>query len=261
MVLTFAPDRGVQSTGGRGPGCFPSLLGRLRGARGAVLFLVLAGLGLVLPGLVVPVFSQVFVDEILVGGQERLAAGAADRHGRHRGAARAVLTWLQLRYLVRLHDEAGVGMSSSFLWHVLAAAGRLLLRALARRLAGRVQLNDEVASLLSGRLAGVVLDLMLVVFYLALMAPSTTCRMRWSAVVTALIYVTLLVIAAARRGSTTACASRSSAGKLDGDRRRRPGDDRDDQGHRRRDGVLRALGRAPGQAGSMRSRRSARRDR
>jgi NHLM bacteriocin system ABC transporter peptidase/ATP-binding protein len=167
VVLTFEPTDEFEPSGTR-PRLLPSLLTRLRGARGAVLFLVIAGLGLVLPGLAVPVFGQVFVDEILVGGKRdwlwALLAGLAAT-----ALVRVILTHLQRRYLARLLMRLAVGMSSTFLWHVL----RLPITFFAARspgdLASRVQLNDQAASLLSGRMAGVVLDMILVVFYAALM--------------------------------------------------------------------------------------------
>ena len=106
---------------------------------------------------------------------------------------RAVLTWLKLRYLVRLHMRLAVGMSSSFLWHVLRLPVAFFIARSPGDLASRVELNDGVASLLSGNLAGVVLDLVLVVFYLALIAIYDL-PMAVVGVVTALIYGTLLVI-------------------------------------------------------------------
>ncbi len=168
VVLTFEPTEEYEPSGTR-PRILPSLLGRLRGARGAILFLVLAGLGLVLPGLLVPVWSQVFVDEILVGGKRDwlmpLLGGMLLT-----ALLRAVLTRLQRFYLIRLHMRLAVGMSSGFLWHVLRLPMGFFLARTPGDLANRVQLNDQVAGLLSGRLAGVVLDFILVAFYLAMMA-------------------------------------------------------------------------------------------
>jgi ATP-binding cassette subfamily C protein len=168
VVLTFAPtDDFVPS--GRRPRLLPSILRRLRGARAALVFLVLAGLGLVLPGLAVPVFGQIFVDEILVGGKRDwltvlLVAMVAT------AILRAVLTRLQRAYLIRMLMRLSVGMSSGFLWHVLQLPIGFFFARSPGDLAARVQLNDQVAGLLSGRLANVLLDLILVVFYLGLMA-------------------------------------------------------------------------------------------
>jgi ABC-type bacteriocin/lantibiotic exporter with double-glycine peptidase domain len=44
-----------------------TLAARLKHVRAALWFVILASLGLVIPGLLIPVFSQVFVDSYLIG--------------------------------------------------------------------------------------------------------------------------------------------------------------------------------------------------
>jgi NHLM bacteriocin system ABC transporter peptidase/ATP-binding protein len=212
VVLTFAPTDAFQPSGTR-PRLLPSLLGRLRGARSAVLFLVLAGLGLVLPGLAVPVFGQLFVDEILVGGKRDwlgpLLAGLAAT-----ALLRVLLTLLQRRYLTRLLMRLAVGMSSTFLWHVLQLPMAFFGARSPGDLVSRIQLNDYTAALLSGRLAGVALDLILVVFYGAVMLVYD----RWLTVIglgAAALHIVLLV--AQQRGrSDDALRLSVEAGKLAG---------------------------------------------
>lgn len=67
IVLTFAP--GVDFVrGGRRHRVIDGVLRRLRRSRTAVLFVFLAGVGLVVPGLLVPAFVRVFVDYYLIQG-------------------------------------------------------------------------------------------------------------------------------------------------------------------------------------------------
>jgi NHLM bacteriocin system ABC transporter peptidase/ATP-binding protein len=190
VTLTFVPTPAFEPTGAR-PRMLPSLLGRLRGARGAVLYLILAGLALVLPGLAIPVFGQIFVDEILVGGKREwlptLLAGMALT-----AALRAVFTGLQRRCLIRLFMRLSVGMSSGFFWHVLRLPIGFFLARAPGDLASRVQLNDQVASLLAGRLAGVLLDGLVAIFYLVLMVIFDW-RLTLIAVGTALVHVVILI--------------------------------------------------------------------
>ena len=167
VVLTFAAADEFVARGTR-PRLLPSLMSRLQGARGAVLFLVLAGLALVIPGLAMPVFSQIFVDHVLVAGKKEDWLLAILIGMGTTAVMRAVLTHLQLRYLLRLRMRLAVGMSSSFLWHVLNLPMTFFMARAPGDIATRVQLNDRVAGLLSGRVAQVFLDLILVVFYLAL---------------------------------------------------------------------------------------------
>jgi NHLM bacteriocin system ABC transporter peptidase/ATP-binding protein len=167
VVLVLAPDESYRPAGRR-PRLLPMLLRRLSGSGGALAFIVLAGLCLVLPGLLVPIFSKVFVDDVLVGGNRDwlpgLLAGMAMT-----AVLRALLTALQRHYLVKLVMKLAVSMSSGFLWHALRLPIGFFFARSPGDLAGRVQLNDNVAQALSGRLSRVILDLMLVAFYLALM--------------------------------------------------------------------------------------------
>ena len=69
LTLTFEPSAEFQKVGQ------PFLLARvlrqrLRGFGGALLYLMLVSLFLVIPGFVVPAFLRVFVDDVLVGGQK-----------------------------------------------------------------------------------------------------------------------------------------------------------------------------------------------
>jgi NHLM bacteriocin system ABC transporter peptidase/ATP-binding protein len=167
VVISCVPTAEYKP-GGRRPSLTRMLLGRLEGSRNAVLFVALAGLCLLVPGLVVPIFGMVFVDEVLVAGQRDwlpallLAMGLT-------ALLRAALTGLQQAYLLKLMTRLGVKMSSSFLWHALRLPASFYLARSPGDLAERVRANDEVAHILSGRISGIAIDLMLVGFYFAFM--------------------------------------------------------------------------------------------
>ncbi|MCH8005063.1 MAG: NHLP family bacteriocin export ABC transporter peptidase/permease/ATPase subunit [Planctomycetes bacterium] len=167
IVLTFEPLKEFQR-GGRRPSMIRALAGRLRGIRMAVSFCVLAGLGLVIPGLAIPTFSKIFVDEILIGGSTKwlgplvLGLGIA-------AALRAVLTALQQHYLMRSSTKLAITTTGRFLRHVL----RLPMEFFGQRHAGditnRISGNERVASVLTGDLATSVLGLITAFFYAMLM--------------------------------------------------------------------------------------------
>ena len=167
IILTFAPGPGFER-GGERPRTLRLLADRLAGSRTGLLYCVLIGLLLVLPGLVIPVFSKVFVDEVLVQGLTGwvvpLLLGMALT-----AALRAVLGILQQRYLLRLSTKLAIAMSGRFLWHVLRLPMEFYTQRYAGEIGWRVQLNDRVAQLLSGQLATTLLSLVTVVFYAALM--------------------------------------------------------------------------------------------
>jgi len=72
VVLTFEPGPDFKP-GGDPPRLVTALRKRLVAATAALVFVVLAGLALVLPGLVVPVFSKVFIDSVLLEGARKRA--------------------------------------------------------------------------------------------------------------------------------------------------------------------------------------------
>jgi ATP-binding cassette subfamily C protein len=116
----------------------------------------------------IPVFSQVFVDEILIQGRQHwlrpLLLGMAIVAG-----LQGWLTLMRLRYLRRLRIKLAVGMSSRFLWHILRLPVSFYAQRFAGEIANRISLNDDVANVLSGRLATTVIDAVMVIFYAAVM--------------------------------------------------------------------------------------------
>ncbi len=167
VVLTLQPGPEFQK-GGHPPSFSRALARRLQGSWAGLIYCILIGLLLVVPGLVVPIFSKIFVDDYLVAGMRGwigpLLVGMALT-----ALLRAVLTGVQQRYLLRLSTKLAVSMSGQFLWHVL----RLPMEFYAQRYAGeigwRVGLNDAVARLLSGQLATTALNVFTAVFYVLLM--------------------------------------------------------------------------------------------
>jgi NHLM bacteriocin system ABC transporter peptidase/ATP-binding protein len=168
VALTFAPGAAFVR-GGVGRSLVKSLRPRLAGAETALLFTVLAGLTLVIPGLVVPTFMRVFVDDVLVKGMTDwlrpllLLMGVV-------AAFLATLTWLQRYYLLRLETRLALGMSARYLWHVLHLPMQFFAQRYAGEIASRVAINDRVAQVLSGQLATTALNVVLIAFYAVLMA-------------------------------------------------------------------------------------------
>ena len=66
LVLTFEPGPDFVK-GGQFPSLISALRRRLSGSEAGLLYALLAGLCLVVPGLAIPTFSRIFVDRVLVG--------------------------------------------------------------------------------------------------------------------------------------------------------------------------------------------------
>ena len=172
VVLVMEPGPEFKK-GGRKSSMILSLRERLQSTAAALVYCMLAGFLLTLTGLLLPVFSQVFVDDILIQGRihwlRPLILGMVLA-----AVLQGLLTLLRLRYLRRLKVKLAVGMSSRFLWHIL----RLPVGFYAQRFAGEISyragFNDEVADVLSGRLATTVIDTVMVIFYALVMVQYDT---------------------------------------------------------------------------------------
>lgn len=153
---------------GKAPSVLSSLSSRIKGSEKALIFAILAGLFLVLPGLVIPVFSKVFIDQVLLGNLENWLFPLLIGMGLT-ALLRAFLTWLQRYYLLRLEMKLALSSSSRFFWHVLRLPIEFFSQRFSGDIAARVAINDRVAQLLSGQLAVAALNCVMIVFYLLLM--------------------------------------------------------------------------------------------
>ena len=167
VVLVGEPGSEFQP-GGRKPSLTLALWERLQSSIGALIYCVIAGLLLVIPGLAMPAFSQAFIDNVLIEGRDDwlrpLIIGIV-----FTAALSGFLTLLQLQFLRRMRIKLAVGMSSRFLWHILRLPVSFYDQRFAGEISSRVRLNDSLASLLSGRLATTVISAITVVFYAAVM--------------------------------------------------------------------------------------------
>jgi NHLM bacteriocin system ABC transporter peptidase/ATP-binding protein len=167
VVLTFRPGAEFRP-GGDAPSLLAALRKRLQGMRAALAFALLTGLALVIPGLVVPAFSKVFIDEILLAGH-REWMGSLVALMAVTALATGALVWLQQAYLLRMETKMALAASSRFLWHVLRLPLEFFNQRFAGDISSRVAINDQVAGLLSRDLASSALGAMVFVFYAALM--------------------------------------------------------------------------------------------
>ena len=167
IVLTFKPTPEFKK-GGTAPEMVPALRRRLVGSETALLFTILCGLFLVIPGLIVPTFTRIFIDEYLVGGQgwmirPLLIAMTCTI------AIQAGLTWLREYYLLRLETRLALGTSSSFFQHIIRLPAAYFGQRFAGEIGSRVAINDQVARIVSGKLATTAIDMVMTVFYAGLM--------------------------------------------------------------------------------------------
>lgn len=166
VVLSFALTPEFQK-GGKRRSVLSSLAARM-GSREAFAFAGIAGLALVIPGLVIPTFSRIFVDYILVANQASwwrpLLFGMAVT-----ALARGILAWTQDKALARLEVKLSVSNSAGFLWHILRLPIEFYAQRYGGEISARVAMNERVAEFLSTQLAARAIDAVTVVFFALLM--------------------------------------------------------------------------------------------
>ena len=162
LVVDGTADRRVVRRPWRGVGA------RLRGSWTGVAYVVLAGLALIVPGLLVPALIQEFVDEYLIAGNRRGATVIII------GLVAALvlglaLGYLQLRGLQRLMTVTVIRNTSRFFWHLLRMPAWFFSQRDATTLSYRVKLNEQLADVLSGRFTAALLAELTSLFYLVVM--------------------------------------------------------------------------------------------
>lgn len=167
IALVMEPDVEFTPSGERF-GIFEAFKNRLAGSGSSLVYLFLVCGFLVIPGLLVPSFTRIFIDDILLANKKDWLWGLLFGMGIAAGL-QIILTRAREYYLVRFETKLSVGTSSKFLWHLF----RLPIQFFAQRQSGdilsRMQINDQVAKIMTGQLAATLLDLILVGFFLLMM--------------------------------------------------------------------------------------------
>ncbi len=167
VVLTFKPGENFEK-GNEKKGLLNSLASRVAHSKMSVTYIILVSLFLVIPGLVIPSFTKIFIDKYLVNGiTEFIMPLLLVMSGIL--LINSALVYLQQYYLLRLETKLALTTSSKFLWHVFHLPIAFFTQRYSGEIGNRVSLNDKVAKLLSGDLANSALNVIVVVFYALLM--------------------------------------------------------------------------------------------
>jgi ABC-type bacteriocin/lantibiotic exporter with double-glycine peptidase domain len=212
IVLTFTPGPQFR-TGGHRTGVAEALLARRQPSGRALPLVLIASLLLVVPGVFIPVFSKLFIDDILTGGSPGYLVPLLLAM-----IMTAVVTCgliaVQRHYMLRIETRMALVSGARFFRHLLRLPVEFLMNRQPAEVASRVASNDMVAEILSRDLAITVVNLVLVVFYAVLLV-------RYDVLLAAIgVTMALLNVAVLRwvaRARTDAVqALRADRGKLGG---------------------------------------------
>lgn len=212
VVITFEPSQEFKIQGEK-RSMITALKTRMKGSEVALIFVVLAGLALVIPGIIIPTFTKIFVDNILLGEMQHWLFPLLIGMGLT-AILRGALTWLQQYYLLRLETKIALNSSSNFFWHVLRLPIEFFSQRSGGDISSRVMINDRVAQLVSGELANAVLSSIMIVFYLILMFQYSV-LLTFVGIFIALINVLFLKLVARKRSDQSQKLIQES-GKLQG---------------------------------------------
>lgn len=184
VALEFRPTEQFVR-GGRRPSVWPIVLRRLATEPAGVLFVLLTGLLLIVPQLLMPVFSQLYIDEVVGNGFASwlkpmlLAMGITI-------VLLAIGTRLRLVGVQRLNRRLDVRFSVDFQRAVLSLPERFYRQRFAGDIAERTNINRDIANFITGQLLPLVTDQLLLMFYLVL-------TMLYSPVLGAIVISTSLI--------------------------------------------------------------------
>ncbi len=212
VVLILRPT-GEFAAGGQKPSLIGSLRRRLSGFETGLLYALAAGVLIILPNIVNPAFTRVFIDEFVVSEKAWILrpllacmVGSA--------LLMTVLIFLERHFLLRLQTKFALTTSAKFLKHTIQLPVEFFSQRFAGEISSRVLINDKVAKMLSEKLATTLLDLMSLLFFTLLMIGYDF----WLTVVcVSLASVNIVVTRFVRRPRTDACYNFLQAkGKLTG---------------------------------------------
>ena len=141
---------------------------RLEGQYISILALICIGLLLVFPGLLIPVFSQVFIDDILLGGNDTWMLAFLCIMG-FTMIFQMVLMIYRGIILQKLQNKMSMISAHTFLSHMFRLPMGFFDQRYAGDLAERVDNNNNVSVFLAGDLAETILNIMVSSFYLILL--------------------------------------------------------------------------------------------
>ncbi len=167
VVLVMQPGEEFEK-GGKRPSLFRAIRERLAGSSMPIIFCILIGFLLVIPGILFPVLMQVFLDEIILESRTSWARPIIFAMI-FAIALNVGLKYLQMTSLRRLRLNLTIRLSSQFFWHLLQLPNEFYVQRFAGEVANRSQLNQDIANNISGRLAQTAIDVVMAVLYLAVM--------------------------------------------------------------------------------------------
>ena len=167
VTLEIVPDEGFEPSGKR-QSTLDFAKRRLIGAGAAVVFVMLTNIITSLFGVINPIMSKIFMDRLLTGKNRDwlmpfigIMAGLA--------AVQLIVAWAQTIYSLKINGKMYLVGSTAYMWKIL----RMPMEFFSQRMAGDIQerqmTNATIAGTLVNTFAPLMLNTIMMIFYLVLM--------------------------------------------------------------------------------------------
>ncbi len=167
VVLTFSPtDTFVR--GGKPPSVWGFAKERLRGTGTAFAFVIVTGIITSIFGIVTPILSRVFVDNLLSGKNPDWLWPFVGIYLFVIGAS-TIVAALSQRNSLRIMGKFAIVANGVFMWHVLRLPVEFFANRFAGDIAVRQSSNEGISVTLIQQMAPLLLDCAMLIFYLVVM--------------------------------------------------------------------------------------------
>ena len=167
ICLMFEPGEEFEQ-GGRPKSVLSFSKKRLVGTGVALAFVVLTTIITSLTEIINPVFSRIFLDRLLTGeNPEWFMPFIAIIIGF--SLLQIVVAWIKAVYSLRINGKMAVVGSTSYMWKVLRMPMEFFSQRMAGDIQGRMETNANIAETLVNTLAPLVLNTVMLFFYLVVM--------------------------------------------------------------------------------------------
>ena len=167
IALVFEPTAEFTPEGHK-PSVLSFVRSRLKGTASLLAFVLLVSLLTSVLGIISPLFSRVFLDDLLTGSHPEwlmpfvyLFIGFI--------VLQTVVGAISQNYTLKISGKFAIIASGTFMWQVLRLPVRFFSSRLAGDIAMRQQANEGIAATIFERLAPLILDMVMLVFYLVVM--------------------------------------------------------------------------------------------
>lgn len=167
IAINFTEDKGFKKIGSP-PNNYNRFVNILKSSKSDLLFISLATLLLVIPGITVPVFTKIFIDDIIIHQVDSIAfllfvAMAAML------VVQGVLILLQQTSLALLGIKLSVVGSTNFITHIVKLPIMFFSQRHLGDIVDRVGLNEKIATTLSRNISTNIINLLTSIIYAVVM--------------------------------------------------------------------------------------------